>query len=288
MAANALPGATYYVATTGADTNGGLSWSDAKLTIQAALDLCTGRGLNTVFVGSGGFAESLQTPLNTTTSPAPFGQLIAARPTSMGFGTYLTAATSSGTILTVRARGWRISGFELEIPTTGKGIDLDSLSTDCKAHYTQIDNCLIFGQGNATLGIDFNNQSNWVLIEDCDFVTITNIGATAQAIGSSNSTTGNANFPIIRRCRFVGNNKNIHLDGLRGFNSGLIEDCIFMNDSTTTASEYINLTGGGYNVVRRNICPGTWSHTGGWVDATGDIWAENYAVNGALLTTQPT
>lgn len=281
------PGNIYHVdKALGNDGNDGLGWGGdrALKTIQVGLDKCVGRAYHTVLVRGDGYSESLTTPLNAT---APFGQLISMNPIRMGYNTYLTAAATDETILTVRARGWRISGFEFDLPLTGKGIDLDSKTSSCSANYTQIDNCLFNGQSNSTVAIDFNDQSNFVLIEDSIFYNIYNAGTTAQAIGSSNSDDDVANYPIVRRCHFSNNNRHIYLNGIRGFKYGLIEDCHFLNGHGVTADQYINMTNGFHNVVRRNTCAGTWSHAGGYVDATSDIWYENYQVDGAEQTTQP-
>jgi len=288
LAAQGAVGTTYYVATTGSDSNSGESWAKAKLTIQAALDLCSGRGLHRVYVASGGYSGTLQTPLNT---PAPFGQLIGLNHTDMAYGPWLTSAAAGEAILTIRARGWRISGFEFDLPvgaSAAAAIVLDKQTSGCSADYTQIDHCFFSGGQNSRIAIDFKNNVNYAVIDNCEFEHIYNASGTGEAIGSSYSSTAVSGRLRITNNIFKGNDKHIHFNGNRGCQWSLIENNLLVNTSAKTATQYCNLAGGaGYNVVRRNICAGTWSHAGGYTDAANDIWAENYQVDGALKTTQP-
>ena len=49
-------GTTRYVSKSGSDSNGGTSWDDAKLTIQAAVDLCADG--DTVVVDDGEYSDT--------------------------------------------------------------------------------------------------------------------------------------------------------------------------------------------------------------------------------------
>ena len=49
-------GTTRYVSKSGSDSNGGTSWNDAKLTIQAAVDLCADG--DTVIVDDGEYSDT--------------------------------------------------------------------------------------------------------------------------------------------------------------------------------------------------------------------------------------
>ena len=49
-------GTTRYVSKTGSDSNGGTSWADAKLTIQAAVNLCADG--DTVIVDDGEYSDT--------------------------------------------------------------------------------------------------------------------------------------------------------------------------------------------------------------------------------------
>jgi len=58
---------TFYVRTSGSDNNSGLSPSEAKRTIQSAVDLCTGPG-STIYVGPGTYRETINIGVSTGTS----------------------------------------------------------------------------------------------------------------------------------------------------------------------------------------------------------------------------
>ena len=110
-------GTDFYVdGTLGAASNSGRSWGNAFSTISLAMtavgNLGT-RGRHRIFVAPGGYTEDIETPLN---ADAPFGQLIAVNPTrAQSFGAvFLTAASALAPVLSIRARGWLIDGFEFE------------------------------------------------------------------------------------------------------------------------------------------------------------------------------
>ena len=108
------------------------------MAIAAGMALFTARGYHTLYVRSGAYQETLTTPINAT---APFCQLLGVDPTNRGYGVYLYPASAADTILTLNARGWRVSGFEFE-SATGAGITTtrDIAGTN-RADYLRVDHC---------------------------------------------------------------------------------------------------------------------------------------------------
>jgi len=282
LAYRGVKGTTYYVDNGAAnDNNSGTSWALAKKTIQAALDLCT--GYNTVLVATGGYVLTLTTPLNAT---APFCQLIGVNSTDdMGYGPWLMSTTAGQDNLTIRARGWRISGFEFDLRATGGAIILDKENSGCSADYTVIDHCLFAGAKDSSLAIDFKNHVRMATIRDCEFFDIFNSGGTGKAIGCSYSGYANPYHLKFYRNIFRANDRHMET----ACNHSLIEDNLFLDGDDVTATKYLALSGSvGHNVVRRNVFDGTYDIANGYNAAqTTDIWCENYNASGALITAHP-
>ncbi|MEE9158104.1 MAG: hypothetical protein V3U60_06935 [Gammaproteobacteria bacterium] len=292
------PTTDYFIDTTnGSDNNAGKgSWELAFATIQAGFDavntLAT-RGRARIFVAPGGYTETLTLPTNAN---GPFGQLIAWQPTEnrVSGAVFLAAAAAADILITVRARGWLIDGFEIGLGAGtggGAGIRLDKKTSGANADYTTIKNCHFSGGQNSRMGIDFRNNVLYAQILNCLFNGIHNTSDDGEAIGSSNSDTSVSSNQVIRGCKFQGNNKHISFNGNRGPNDALIEDCLLLDDTNKTATKYVDLSSGtvGYNVVRRNVFDGTYSIAGGYESAQAtDIWVENFGqATMAVLTALP-
>ena len=280
------PGQDFFVSNLrGDNSKSGLSWAQPKATIQAAMVLAAtspfaGRGLTRIFVESGGYNEAIVTPTNAL---CPFGALIGVNNNGFGFGPFLTSPTAGGTILTVRARGWQIEGFEFDLPTTGKGIVLDSKTALMSANYTRIKNCLFNGQRNSTYGIDFRGAPTFVTIEDNILYEIYNAGGTAQAIACTDSSNDVPNFARVLRNWFTNNNKHLSLNGLRGFRQGEIKDNTFVwTGQLKTATVIVDMTGGYNNIVAGNFSDQAWDDIDSTLlkAATGDIWGPNHTNEG--------
>jgi len=280
------PGQDFFVSTLrGNDNRAGVAWAEPKATIQGAVVLAAtaryrGRGLIRIFVESGGYDEAIVTPTNAL---CPFGALIGVNNNGFGFGPYLTSPTAGGAILTVRARGWHIEGFEFDLPTTGKGIVLDGHTALMSGNYTRIRKCLFNGQKNSTFGIDFYDQCNFVTIEDNIFYDIYNAGGTAQAIACTNSDSDTPNWAKVLQNWFANNDKHLSLNGLRGFKNGRIKYNDFIKTGNLkTATVLIDLTGGSNNIVAENYSDQAWDDIDSTLlkAGTNDIWGPNHCPEG--------
>lgn len=281
------PGTDYYVDKTGHDGNDGRAWGTdgALLTIQAALDKCSGRGIHRIFVGPGSYAETLTTPINAT---APFGQLIGYSPSNVSMGaTYLsaTAGTTDEDVLTVRARGWRIAGFEFACPTEAAGIKLQKNwdPTTITAEYTEIDHCHFTG---GLMGINNYGSPSRAHIHDNEFDFILQ-GDNGIAIGSTFGAV-NANLWQIIDNIFIANTNHIIFNhGVGALKSSLIKGNTFQAIGLNAWKISLD-EANAYNCITQNHFMGTYSYAGGYRGGTTDEWWGNYAnLTGGITVSAP-
>jgi len=283
LASRGTAGTTYFVdGTDGSDDNSGTSWASAKATVQAGLTLCAAQGYSTVYVRSGAYQETLTTPANAT---APFCQLIGVEARDTGSGCYLYSVSTSTNILTINARGWRISGFEFESGSAAAGIKLvrEAGGTN-RSDYTQIDNCS-FCTGK--YGIEVTGSPYEVVIRNNTFFNI----ATGAIYRTGNDSFANARKWTIKENDFSENAAHIYVP----FNQSFIYRNIFQGTGATRSAKntaIVKIAGGtlGMNQVWDNhlgIANGTTSglydESGGSCTAgTSDFWSGNwvqFAVN---------
>lgn len=285
-------GTNYYVTKSGVDTNSGLSWAQSFLTIGAAMTAATALGATTVqrgevsiYVAPGGYIENVVTPLNTV---CPFGRLIAVNPTpGRSFGAvYIIPA--SGVCLTVRARGWYISGFEFDAYTDAVAVLLDGETTNSLASGTLIEDCLFCGQNKGLSGINVTkNGAPLTTIRNCGFYGFTSGTTAGKCITCTSSATDQPRFWLIEDCWF-GDSDNLIDMNPRGFKESIIRYNTFFNiGANQSPDEIIDNTGGNATMIYGNKFDGDFTASGGYVDSGTDDWAGNmaedetsYAANG--------
>ena len=282
----------YHVSKSGADTNNGLSWANAFLTVQHGLDAVGLLGLTnkgTVLVGPGEYIESLVTPLDTV---ARYGALIAVTQTERGMGTVeLTSAAMDAPTINVRSRGWRISGFEINCPSAEAGIKLDQLTANCVAAFTQIDHCHFDGLKAAfgLRGIDGYGAASHARILDNLFTFLLEAGGVA--IGSTDASWSNPNLWEILRNVFIANANHIDFRPNRGpGNATILENTLHKNTAVgPPVGEMINLAGGSVNIISKNVLGGDYSVAGGYTQGGAtDEWFGNFAdVAGGVTQDNP-
>ena len=260
---------------TGDDGNSGRAWGKgyALETIQEAMDRITARGAERgrcrVFVAPGGYSENIITPLD---SIAPFGQLIAVNPTKRAVGAvWLSSPVATSPVITVRARGWLIDGFEIDAPETDGCIYLEGVADNCSAKYTEIANCLFSGfySGSTDFGVDTNEASVLVVIRDSIF-----FGFASRCITASTVVTEQWE---IKNCIFLNSANYIAPKGSKGFAEASIHDCVFHNQGGLfTAALKIDMRVGRYNNIGpNNFLGGTYDHAGGYYASSTDEWRGN-------------
>lgn len=266
---------SYFVdVTNGDDSYDGLTWDKAFETIQAAMDAAAAlgvRGRAHINVAPGEYEEDVVTPLNTE---CPFGILRAINPTGKSFGAaYIYAETVGGPTLTIRARGWRIEGFEIGAVANAEAIVLDGLNTDCNAAGTHISNCLISGWGAAgTIGIDvLGNGAPGTIITNCRFDNIV-----GSALVCTNSGTDSPRFWEIAYCVFTDNGNHLNLSGGggRGFKESWLHDNVFNRVGANRTATYVlyNLNGNNNAIGPNNIFSDEIGEIGGvYLNATDKV-----------------
>lgn len=282
LARQGVIGPNYYVDSGASDNNSGLSWASAKATIQAALDLCTGRGHHTVYVHSGAYQETLTTPVNAT---APFCQLIGVDPTDVGYGVYLYPAAAGNDILTINARGWRISGFEFD-PGTGAGVrftrDADGANRSC---FARIDHCH-FTTG--AYGIHTTGSPVYVMIDHNLFDSLTTAAIFA---GGGDTSFASPLHWTIRHNEFRENVAHIKMGASWGLNASKIYKNIMQGTGGGNSAKddaVIDIRGGtfGCNIVSQNILGISEadydSGTGPCRPGTNDFWVGNVVTEGIM------
>lgn len=285
LASRGTAGTTYFVdGTLGSNDNSGTSWASAKATVQAGLTLCAARGYSTVYVRSGAYQETLTTPVNAT---APFCQLIGVEARDTGSGCYLYPVSTSTNILTINARGWRISGFEFESGSAAAGIKLvrDADGTN-RSDYAQIDNCSFV---TGKYGIEVTGAPYDVVIRNCSFFNIA-----TGAIYHTASGFANARKWTIRDNDFSENASHIYLP----MNASFVYRNVFQSTGgarNAKDANVLNIASGtqGCNQVWDNhlgvadgAAAGQYDETSGCCQAgTSDFWQGNwvgFAVNNKL------
>ncbi len=281
----ATPGTDYYVdETDGSDSNDGFSWADSFASITTAFTAAAALGATTVyrklvriFVAAEGYAEDLVTPLNTE---CPFGQLIGVSPTrrSVG-GVWLTSATASEPILTIRARGWGVYGFEFDAPSSDGCILLDSVTANANAKFAEIANNLFVGSHAADFGIDTNEANPLVVIRDNMF-----IGLGGRAITSTDCYA--LQWEIANNW-FENCANYIAPKNSKGMQQAWIHDNNFNHISGDyTATIKIDMRGGAQNHIGpNNFLGNTYDNAGGYYASSTDTWRGNHSQDSDSGTT---
>tara|TARA_Y100000310_G_scaffold345852_1_gene471403 strand:+ start:10652 stop:11581 length:930 start_codon:yes stop_codon:yes gene_type:complete len=278
--AEAGPVIEYFADTTnGSASNDGLSWERAKATVAQALALNTGRGLSRTYVAPGGYTEDHVTPLNAT---APFGALIAVNPTpGQSFGAaYLTASTAGTAVLTIRARGWYISGFEIDALADAECIVIGGTTAGNNAAGAMIENCLLVGQNQGLAGIDWQSSVSGnplVTIRSCGIYGFTSGATAGKCLDCTLSGIDQPRFALIEDNWFADSDNLIDMNP-RGFKESTIRNNTFYtNGANQNPDEIIDNTGGNDTMIYGNKFSGAYTNAGGYVAGTNDNWAGNMA-----------
>ncbi len=269
--------------TNGNNNNGGLARGDAKATIQAAVDLCTGRGRHRVRVAPGGYTESVNLPLNAIAS---FGELIADTPTRRSGGSvWWASGGASEPCLTVRGRGWRIAGFELDSPTGAAAILLQrNLGGTLRSSWTEIDHNFIGASITGKYGVEFEGADTYIHIHHNDFSLLQ--AANAAAIFCNTTPVALALLAIIEDNDFRENVNHIKGGASWGFNAAIIRRNSFQGVGDQSPTKIIDLGGGRNNQVYDNdlgISQAQYDAAAGHcVPGTNDQWVNNRVTEGIM------
>jgi len=278
------------------DNNDGTDPDNPLSTVQAAVNRINsttyGNTYDTILVRRMG-EESVQTGVYGT-APSSVRIIGVGGPRSP-YGVYWEGVDGSY-CLDVRAPGWYVSGFRfgpgvagtaIRLPMTGAaGVDASSIPI-----FFTAENCIFYGAnaaaGDGLYGIDMYGGAYWPVVRNCIFEFFSR--ANAAAIAVTDSSFALPYRPIIENCLFRENVGHIDcvIGANRGFNSGMIRNCVFSGRAGQPGASYTNqvtgkaidLTGGTGNHVVGNYFGGTYRSAGnGDYDAgTNDFWIGNYA-----------
>ncbi len=277
-------GQNYYVdSVNGSATGSGLSWATAFSTISLAMTAVAAlgassvrRGAVSIFVAPGGYTEDVVTPLNTV---APFGRLIAVSPTPDSYGaTWLQASTASTAALTIRARGWYISGFEFDALADADCVLFDGNTSNSNASGTVMENNLFVGQNQGLYGLNVDNtNANAALcvIRNNRFFGFTS-GSTAGACMKCTNSSADAPGLWTVEDNWFADSDNL-IDNM-SFKMCTVRNNTFVaGGANQSPDEKLDNTGGSLTNFYGNSFGGTYTIAGGYVAGSGDDWSGNMA-----------
>ena len=276
------PGITLYVSTNGVDTNDGLSWDTAKLTVQGAVDAAS--SLDNIYIGPGSYDENVTIPHSkpaiTLTGAGPRGSVAIAPAT----GTGLLCRANDVTLTNV---GLAALGTDVALILTGDRF---------RAYRCKLENddgtgaCLTIGPGtdaNHTAHLDGSGSD--ALFYDCEFAWAAT-GVTLQG-----TDYGAATENVFRKCRFH-NLGTAHITEHVGsggsaavtFATLLVERCVFQADEAgTIPTKFISLNASNSNTGQVTQCSFPVAiDSGKNLVSTKLLWVGNYHTGG-LSAAQP-
>ncbi len=236
---------TYFVDPTGGNTAySGLGPTEAFASIQNAFDIMSKWDM--ILCAPGNHTGNYLTPLN---AAAPFCSLLGLNAINLGTGPWAGATTATSPILTVRARGWNVSGWEWDCPTGAAGVKLVTSGTS-NANFTLLSNTLFTGTGTGKYGIDWSGAPTYTQVFNSRFDGFGASGATAFVCTDSATD-------VPRMCRIHNNEFQENLAHIamnpRGFKSSVISANIFSQDGhSRDAAVLLDTRGGGGNLIVDN------------------------------------
>lgn len=226
-------GKTYYCVKSTGDQFGrfksdyNTTYADGNEAVQTNLTttLALLKNGDVVFLGPGNWTGNYTTPANTVARDVA---IIAMNAVTSGVGgrTWAGATVASSPILTVQARGWRVSGIEFNPGATSSAITLSGTN----ANYFQVDNCSTF-TGKYFL---LNGGTHFVKVLNNQIVRLNAAGS----IGIGALTGIGGQYWDIRGNYFADNFSHINFGntGDRGLFSSRIEGNTFIRGGAFTIS----------------------------------------------------
>lgn len=177
-----------------------------------------------------------------------------------------TAATP---LLTVRGRGWRFINIAFDCPVDAAAVVLSrnalSGTSEYDASHASFLNCRFL---SGKYGIEDSGGCYNITVQDCQF-----LGMSTAAIANTSTAVANPlNWKLLGNQfpSYVSIGNATHLDS--PLSQGVIMHNVF--GTVTSTGLYIDLTGGGGNVVCHNVLAGAYAASD-YVAAAGDVWYQN-------------
>jgi len=257
----------------GLDTNSGMSWGRAKLTIAAAVALCA--DYDTIYLrGVTGFAESV------VTTPAITNVKIIGVDSTKRRPEWKSAAQGSYA-LQIRSLDWEVHNIRFSGNLTNT-VCLVKVTYDLSTYYgagVLIKDCYFHGGGDSVGGIEFNGGGFQNDVIGCHFTDFGGVGAAGIW------TTNHLNYFL--HAKIVGNWFSENVNCLRiNAQTCLVKDNVFQTEGAerdaTVVCDLVNSGGSG---CKGNCCVGNYfgdvtaniTSTYGYYGGTGDLWVNETA-----------
>jgi hypothetical protein len=202
-----------------------VKYADGNSSVQSSLTTAMALTKNgdVIYLGPGDWTGNYTTPANTVARDVA---IIAMNGVTSGVGgrTWMGATTASSPIITVQARGWRISGIEFTPGATSSAITLSGTN----ANYFQMDNCTTYTGKYGLL----NGGTHFVKVLNNHF---TYLNATSSIAIGALTGIGGQHWDIIGNL-FSDNDSHINFGSTRGLFSSRIERNTFIRGGVWTIS----------------------------------------------------
>ena len=269
-------GLTYYVDANhpdANDNNDGLNPKSPFLTIGAAVAAVANEG-DQILIFPGEYSESVVTP-DSAEGPN-YVNIIGMNVNQMAVQWDSGAAASP--CLDIRAIGWTVENIKFACPATNAGVVLRYTDTGANdiAAYTVLRGCKFDGLTTGLYGVHSHGAYS-VLIEDCIFERLNNVGNTSTGLFTGAIALAIPFRNIIRNCVFQENDNHIDFTA----DGSIFVNNIFTPGSVTSPVVTIRTNQaanpGDDNIVTGNYFPGDYSNTGGYYAGAADEWVGNVA-----------
>ena len=272
----------------GNDNQSGLTITEPKATIQAAVDLA--EDYSTIYI-EGRFDEDVVTPAWNSGLGA---ENVTIKGMNGGSGFYpnspewRSSNNTTGIPLIIRSVGWSIERVKFRVPTTNVAVKLRYRMTDADVYDASSPNlaaccrilgCWFYGGGTGKYGIDLLGAPYCTIIDGNYFSFIRQASDLGRAITCTAS-------PMAQPFRTqISNNIFNELDGAIDFaaqsaNSSMIFGNVIQGSSHSgwSAGKKCDMgPSGNDNSVVGNFFGGDYSITGGYRAGSGDNWIGNLA-----------
>lgn len=271
----------------GNDNNDGLSWGEAKATIQAAVTLAV--DYSWIFI-TGRFDEDVTTPAWASGAGAENVKIIGMDGQG-GFypnvPEWRSSNNTTGIPLIMRSVGWTVERIKFRVPTTNVAVKLQYRVTNADVYDATSDNlaaccqilgCWFYGGLTGMTAINLVGAPYCTVISDCYFSLIHQGDDSGKAITCTESS-----MAAPYRTMILGNVFN-ELDGAidfsaKGANASYIAGNVIQGASHAgySAGKKLALGPGNDNTVIGNFFGGLYTIAAGYEAGSGDNWIGNYA-----------